>query len=70
MRDIPKEIIQYQKLIDTHGTFNKENKEYTILEDGVYTVIKYFRAGETIKDPLLVTNQEVVNDSICRRFSK
>lgn len=44
-----------EKIQDTHAAFNAETGDYTIVVDGTYIIVKPCKAGETIKNPKLVT---------------
>lgn len=39
---------------DTHNAYDEKTKKYAIVHDGLYTVKKYYKAGDVIDDPISV----------------
>jgi len=54
------ETIHFQKNnnLDTHAAYDPVADKYTIVVDGIYTIVKFFKAGDVIDAPMLVTNKK------------
>jgi len=51
----PSETVYFEKVFkDTHGAFNPDTKNYTIVRSGTYQVTKHYNAGDVIEDPIMV----------------
>lgn len=51
----PSNTIYFEKVFkDTHGAFNPDTKNYTIVRSGTYHVTKHYNAGDVIEDPIMV----------------
>jgi hypothetical protein len=55
------ELVHFQlgAIRDSHAAYDLKTKNYTIVQDGLYTVQKFYRAGDVIESPILVTNREL-----------
>lgn len=55
------ETVYFQKNsnLDTHAAYDGNTNKYTIGADGIYTIVKFFKAGDVIDNPMLVTNRRL-----------